>query len=126
MAVSVLYNITPMAAPRMTRADAWKKRPVVLQYRAFRDEIRARHITLPIPSHIVFYMPMPASWSKRKREAMHLKPHEQIPDVDNLLKALLDSLFQADGHVWSIWAEKRWSADPGIQITSLQDWGRRQ
>jgi Holliday junction resolvase RusA-like endonuclease len=124
--ISVVYNITPVTAPRMTRADAWKKRPVVLRYRAFRDEVRARDVILPIPAHVIFYMPMPASWSKRTQKAMHLRPHESLPDLDNLLKALLDSLFEADGHVWSVWPEKFWSMEPGIQIASLQSLGRPQ
>jgi Holliday junction resolvase RusA-like endonuclease len=106
-----------MAAPRMTRADKWKKRPVVLAYRAFRDELRKQKVELPIPCRVVFFMPMPKSWSRIKKITMDGEPHTVRPDIDNLLKALLDTLFAQDGHVWSIWPEKRWSIDrPGINI----------
>jgi Holliday junction resolvase RusA-like endonuclease len=110
------YAIVPMAAPRMTVRDKWKKRPVVLAYWAFRDELRLRKVEIPIPCQIIFQMPMPQSWSNRKRKAMHWAPHTVRPDCDNLIKAVLDAILAQDGHVWSIWAEKRWSMNPGIRI----------
>jgi Holliday junction resolvase RusA-like endonuclease len=36
---------------------------------------------------------MPESWSKKKKERMNLKPHQQTPDADNLFKAFTDTLF---------------------------------
>lgn len=63
----MIYAITPMGKPRMTRSDKWKKRPEVLRYRAFCDEVRARGVILPESrSHIIFILPMPQSWSKKK------------------------------------------------------------
>jgi Holliday junction resolvase RusA-like endonuclease len=110
------YPIEPMAAPRMTRADKWKKRPVVLAYWKFRAELQLQKIEIPIPCRVVFFMPIPASWSGIKKIAMDGEPHTAQPDLDNLVKALLDALLAQDGHVWSIWAEKRWSLKPGINI----------
>jgi Holliday junction resolvase RusA-like endonuclease len=110
------YPIVPMAAPRMTVRDKWKKRPVVLAYWAFRDELRLRQVKIPIPCQIIFQMPMPQSWSGRKRKEMHWAPHTVRPDCDNLIKAVLDAILAQDGHVWSISAEKRWSMTPGIRI----------
>ncbi len=61
-----VYDITPMGKPRMTRADKWKKRPEVLRYRAFCDEVRLQGVELPESgSHVTFILPMPASWGKR-------------------------------------------------------------
>ena len=34
------YKIKPVPKPRMTQRDAWDKRPCVLRYRAFKDEVR--------------------------------------------------------------------------------------
>lgn len=34
-----IFNITPMGKPRMTRADKWKQREVVMRYRAFCEEV---------------------------------------------------------------------------------------
>jgi Holliday junction resolvase RusA-like endonuclease len=110
------YPVAPMAAPRMTRADKWKKRPVVLAYWKFRAELQLQKIEIPIPCRVVFFMPIPASWSGIKKIAMDGEPHTAQPDLDNLVKALLDALLAQDGHVWSIWAEKRWSLNPGINI----------
>ncbi|MCR4339433.1 MAG: RusA family crossover junction endodeoxyribonuclease, partial [Gemmatimonadaceae bacterium] len=37
-----------------------------------------------------FRLPMPPSWSNKKRLAMIGQPHAQKPDIDNLLKAVLE------------------------------------
>jgi Holliday junction resolvase RusA-like endonuclease len=108
-----------MAAPRMTVRDKWKRRPRVLRYWTFRDELRAQKIQIPIPCRVIFFMPIPTSWSGIKKIAMDGEPHTAQPDIDNLVKALLDALLARDGHVWSIWAEKRWSMNPGIRIEAV-------
>lgn len=103
------YNITPLGKPRMTRADKWKKRPEVLRYRAFCDEVRLKKVTLPESGyHVIFVLPMPPSWSKKKRALMDGKPHQQKPDKDNLEKALLDALFGEDSHIWDGRVTKIW------------------
>jgi Holliday junction resolvase RusA-like endonuclease len=102
----------------MTRADAWKKRPCVLRYRRFRDQVRLHQIRIPESgAQIVFYFPMPASWAKRKLASMAGMPHQQKPDLDNLIKALLDAIFDDDCRVWSYAAEKRWATEGAIEIT---------
>lgn len=104
-----VYNITPLGKPRMTRADKWKKRPEVLRYRAFCDEVRLNKVTLPEGGyHVIFVLPMPPSWSKKKRALMDGKPHQQKPDKDNLEKALLDALFGEDSHIWDGRVTKIW------------------
>lgn len=102
----------------MTRSDTWKKRPAVLRYRAFRDEVRMLGVKIPVPASITFWMPMPESWSQKKRTAMLHQPHCQKPDIDNCVKALLDAVFEDDSHVWKITAEKRWAAVPGITVVA--------
>lgn len=109
-----LYPITPVPAPRQVESDRWNKRPCVLRYRAFKDQVKAHGVELPVPCKVTFYLPMPKSWSKREKALQNGAPHTQEPDVDNLLKALMDAVFQQregknDSHVWSIAAEKRWS-----------------
>lgn len=104
-----VYNITPLGKPRMTRADKWKKRPEVLRYRAFCDEVRLNKVTLAESGyHVIFVLPMPPSWSKKKRALMDGKPHQQKPDKDNLEKALLDALFGEDSHIWDGRVTKIW------------------
>lgn len=114
-------DVLPMGKPRMTKRDVWKKRPVVLRYRAFCDELRlavARaKLVMPHGAAVVtFLMPMPGGWSQRKRAAMDNRPHQVRPDVDNMLKAVLDALFENDAAVYDIHPSKYWSTQPGILI----------
>ncbi|RLA11508.1 MAG: RusA family crossover junction endodeoxyribonuclease [Gammaproteobacteria bacterium] len=112
------YNITCVPKPRQTRADKWKKRPCVLRYRAFADECRLNKITIPEQgSHISFYMPMPKSWSKKKKASMLGYPHEQTPDIDNLIKSLMDAVMKQDCGVWDIRITKMWAYEGAIEIT---------
>ena len=104
-----IYPIVPMGKPRMTRADKWKKRPEVMRYRAFCDEVRLRGVVLPESgAHITFVLPMPASWSKKKRQQHNGQPHQAKPDCDNMLKALMDALYEDDAHIWDCRITKVW------------------
>lgn len=103
------YSIIPIPKPRMTQRDKWKIRDCVVRYRAFCDEVRLHKITLQESGHhITFVLPMPKSWSKKKRADMDRKPHQQKPDVDNLTKALLDAVFDEDCRVYDIRTTKLW------------------
>ena len=104
-----IYDIVPVPKPRMTRSDRWKTRPSTERYWAFKEEVRLKRVKVPEKgAHITFVMPVPKSWTKKKK-AEHLgKPHQQKPDVDNLVKALLDAIYDDDAHVWDVRATKIW------------------
>lgn len=71
------YDITPVPKPRQTQRDRWKKRGSVLRYRNFADEVRLMKVPLPeAGAHIIFHIPMPMSWSKKKKAEMNGKPHK--------------------------------------------------
>ena len=113
------YGINPVAKPRMTRADKWKKRKCVMKYRNFCDQVRMSGLILPPAGyHVIFILPMPKypSWSKKKRVAMDGQPHQQTPDKDNLEKALLDALFQNDAHIWDGRVTKLWGYSGKIVV----------
>lgn len=112
----MIYSITPCPAPRMTQSDKWKKRACVLRYFAFRDEIKLHKVTYVSGQHVIFYMPMPKTWSKVQRANMAGMPHMQKPDIDNLIKALLDGIYGEDCQIWRISAEKVWSTIGQIEI----------
>jgi len=102
---NTIIRIDPKPAPRMVHSDKWKKRPIVLRYRKYRDDLRflCSHSNVSVNAGvlgILFIMPMPKSWSKKKRAAMNGKPHQQTPDLDNLIKAVQDTLFKDDSHIW--------------------------
>lgn len=61
----------------------------------FRDELEALHGDKPfftgaLCMEVLFYLPMPTTWSPKKRAMMHMKPHIIKPDRSNLLKFLED------------------------------------
>ena len=117
----LIAEIEPNTKPRMTRADKWKKRPCVLKYRAFCDELRlkAGDFKLSGAYRIHFYLSMPKSWSKKKRELMRGKPHQETPDLDNLLKAVNDALLEQDKIIYRIDAEKLWGESGKIIIENI-------
>jgi len=110
------YPITPVPAPRMTQADRWKNRDCVLRYRAFRDEVRLRKVVLRAGDSVTFHLPMPDSWCAKKKATMNGGPHLQKPDVDNLFKALADSIHEDDAHIHSISIKKIWNYSGGISV----------
>lgn len=57
---------------------------------------------------IKFFIPMPKSWRKFKRDTMHFKLHKSRPDIDNLCKGLFDALFSEDKNVSHFEAAKFW------------------
>lgn len=111
------FPIRPTPAPRQVRRDAWAPSPAVARYRAFRDECKWRQIWAPSPGDlVVFMLPMPKSWSRKRTREADGQPHERVPDADNLLKALLDAVYGDDAHIWTITPAKVWSSTPGIYI----------
>ena len=63
---------------------------------------------------------MPSSWSKKKKVEMNFANHQQKPDIDNLLKALMDSLLEDDSKVYQLTANKIWSYDGRILVSNYQ------
>lgn len=115
----MIYDITPVPKPRQTRSDKWKKRPCVMRYRAFADECRAKGVTVENRDSIKFFMPMPKSWSKGKKIIMSGAAHKQKPDIDNLLKAIMDAVLKEDSHIHAIYIEKVWAINGAIEIKKL-------
>jgi Holliday junction resolvase RusA-like endonuclease len=121
----VSLPVTPIGKPRMTRADKWRQRKPVLDYRAYCDTIREQlpGYTLPTELHLTFFIPMPLSWSRKRRAATLGAPHDQKPDIDNLVKGFMDAFKDEAGktaedkHVYSLTAEKYWSEEGSIEIT---------
>lgn len=117
-----LFRILPVAKPRMTRSDSWKKRPAVLRYYAYKDKLREltkKQNFTPTDEgmNISFGLPTPRSWSAKKLEALRNTPHKQKPDIDNLLKAFFDALLEEDSTIWQLdGLSKYWSEEPFIEV----------
>lgn len=113
---TVIIPVTPVAAPRMTQSDKWKKRPCVLKYRAACDIIRLHMKELPEAFSITFYLPMPASWSDKKKREMDGKPHKQKIDLDNAVKGFCDAFQKDDSHVHTVTMSKVWACEGSIKV----------
>jgi Holliday junction resolvase RusA-like endonuclease len=107
----------------MVRGDKWKQRPSVMRYRAFKDEVRLRiPQTLELHgSSVTFGIPVPKSWTKKKKAQMLGEYHQQTPDLDNLIKALGDAMYSDDSHIARICATKVWAEDGFIEILGEKD-----
>ena len=126
-----IMNIKPCPAPRMTKSDKWKtdpnhhdprkrQRERVARYFAFKNEFNAiclrDKIILNDVLNICFILPMPESWSKKKKEQYNFTPHKSRPDRDNLLKAVQDASGLEDGHFWDGRTTKLWGFESMIII----------
>jgi len=118
------FDVVPVAAPRMTHADRWKRRPCVVKYFEYRDAVRAiaaeQGFTLPERFYLWFQMPMPKSWSQRKKRMLFGEPCRSKPDADNLAKGFFDC-FGEDKHVWSVQITKTWHDIGRITVTLPYD-----
>lgn len=113
-----IYPIKGMAKPRMTGRDKWKGRTIVLKYHAFKDEVRIRRLRLDLDHfyHVIFVLPMPKSWTAARKNSHDFMPMQNVPDKDNLEKALLDALYQQDKAAWDGRVTKVWGREACILI----------
>lgn len=105
------YRGRPIGKPRMTQRDKWQKRPCVVEYREFADNLRLAAGELPaLPDGLIVtaYMPMPESWSLKKKAKMQGTPCRTKPDYDNIAKAVADALFEEDSCIWFGATMKYW------------------
>jgi Holliday junction resolvase RusA-like endonuclease len=94
----------PVPKPRMTRRDAWAKRPCVERYRQWCDEVRlavtgspAQKLDCDVLGVVAFFhLPVPGSWAEKKKAEHYGRLHRGSGDVDNFLKGLCDALFAED------------------------------
>lgn len=123
----LLLVLTPVPAPRQTGRDAFAPSPAVQRYRAFRDALWDQIKDYDFPSAglwLTFALPMPASWSARKRASLLGTLHQaQTRDIDNLCKAVLDTLWPAgDGHIADIRLTKYWGVTGSLSIDWLPEY----
>jgi Holliday junction resolvase RusA-like endonuclease len=113
----MIYDIVPCPAPRMTKSDKWKKRPCVLRYFDFKKQCKEKGITFENGQEITFVMPFKKTYSEKKKKSLLEQPHLQKPDIDNLLKALFDAIFEDDSHIYHISSIKKvWGYEGKIII----------
>lgn len=115
-----IVNMPPMPAPRprLGKHGTYNKKEYTEYKKAFlmlsqlQDK---KEYTGSLSLEIIFYMPIPKSWSKKKQALAVGKHHTSRPDTDNLLKTVLDALngvyFKDDSQISVIHAKKVYSID---------------
>jgi Holliday junction resolvase RusA-like endonuclease len=108
--------IHPVPKPRQTKSDVWNKRPSVVSYRNFADKLRLSFGLKEMEKfksartvRIVFTL------YKKGVDGMS-EPHLQRPDIDNLAKAVLDSLIEKDEMVQQLDCSKRFGKQDSIDV----------
>jgi Holliday junction resolvase RusA-like endonuclease len=126
-----LFDVVPVGAVRMTKSDTWKtdpnhpdplkrQRAPVTKYFAFKTMLKTQAIQMgfELGNHLdaVYLIPMPDSWSEKKKKAMNAMPCKSKPDCDNITKAIKDTLLKEDSAVWHEKAQKYWAYTGSIII----------
>lgn len=87
---------------------------------AARQQYKGAPMTGPIAVNLTFYMPIPGSWSIKKKLLMDGKLHTTKPDRDNLEKGVCDALnkiiWKDDGQVCDGRTVKYYSSNPRVEI----------
>lgn len=84
-----------------------------------KQQYRKKPLETPLRLDVWFLMPIPASFSKKKREDLVGKPHTIKPDLDNLLKFLdflIGTAIKDDSQIHTIYAHKLYSSVPETKI----------
>lgn len=126
------FNIKPKSCPRPRLSQGHTYMPK--QYKEFKEslELLARTqmreqgfgfpISCPVKISVVFGFETPKSWSKKKAENAFY--HSSKPDLDNLVKSVLDAF---NGVVWTddalvaeIHAAKLWRKDESFILAEVE------
>lgn len=120
-----LYGIPiPYSRPRLSKGHVYDPRQKEKEGAKWQLKSQYRNELLAGPLYIdaIFFMPIPKSTSTiRKRQMVHNKIHHMSkPDIDNLLKFVLDCLnktiIQDDRQIVKLSCEKKYSQNPGTLI----------
>ena len=123
MDYNIWYPVKPKSAPRprVTKFGTYNAKDYTDWKKGLGLLAKAR-IKKPIENEVFikieFFYEIPKSWSKKKKELA--KWHKSKPDIDNLIKGVLDSLngiaYKDDAQVVMIQARKQYAAENGVKI----------
>lgn len=113
------YKIDPMGAVRMNAKTMFLKNKSgdrARKYLTYKNKLKELGIILTNTPEVIFEIKMPDSWSLKKKHAMNGEPHQQKPDIDNLIKGLFDAVLKEDKQIYKVTAKKRWATEGSIII----------
>lgn len=106
--------------PRLGRWGAYTPAPTQAYETKIKSIVRKmgiKPVSGPISVEITCEFPIPTSWNKARRLAAEGKPHVCVPDLDNVVKCVLDGLNKVaiddDAQVHTITARKIRTSDCG-------------
>ena len=126
-----VFDVIPMGSVRMTQSDRWKTNPnhldpnkrqrkSVTKHFTFKNEItrqgKLMNFNIGECLECVYFIPMPDSWSEKKKEKMNGFPCKVKPDCDNITKLVKDSFCINDSNIWNEEAKKVWAYNGSIII----------
>jgi Holliday junction resolvase RusA-like endonuclease len=128
MQITIPGKPIPKKRPRFARVGKFTK-----AYSAQKKEEKATRLVIAsqwygkplegaVRLDVVFFMPIPKSTSKKQKAAMLLGniSHTKKPDIDNLLKFLLDCMngivFEDDSQVINVKASKIYNGESGTCV----------
>lgn len=113
----------PIAPYPYCRGKQWSK--AMNRYHDWCKELRSlwTYGDVPVAYELVFVIPMPKSWSQKKKREKRGTFHDQRPDKDNLEKAFNDGLCYGqeydDSHVAFTTSAKFWGDEGAIYYRPL-------
>lgn len=128
MLKKMIFNIAPVPASR-ARVTRWstyfpkKYTQFRKDFAAILDELDVELVEGLLYAKLDFFMQIPKSWSNKKKLAKEGKYADNNVDVDNLVKACLDScegvFYENDKQVAMIRARKFYSINARIEMELL-------
>lgn len=126
-------NINPAPKDRTRQIGKTWRRRLTDRTRAYQDAIRFAlkdeqpfKKGEPLILWVHFYVPMPQSWSKARRERMESELCGRAKgDIDNLLKAFMDGLQPSpvpnDAQIAAVGTSRRYSREPRVEFLLRAD-----
>jgi Holliday junction resolvase RusA-like endonuclease len=115
--VRVTQNYRYLFSPKLNESKlpkwALQLRRSMLRYNKYKDDIRqhAKDANFTLPDRqilIVFCFPMSMSVRTKVAENRLKTGHKVKPDIDNITKALFDSLKRQDSSIYDVALHKQW------------------
>lgn len=125
------FEVTPMGKPSFQKSDKWRikdhsdpkrrqrsavGRWIETKEKMFKAAQKQGFVMPESGADIKFLLPMPAGWSRKKKEMMKNTPHKHKPDLDNLMKFLGDSICEEDSYIFNYTLSKFWHTTGKIII----------
>lgn len=118
----------PKARPRVVNGHAFTPEKTKAYEQLVATQYRAAGGTLhgnPVAVTIAVWYEMPKSWPKRKKLDQKGLPHASKPDLDNVIKSILDGLngvaWEDDAQVYKIHAVKHWYDGEPMTIVIVEE-----